>query len=115
MRNLESQLQTACVTWIRMQHPKECCFSVPNGAKRSIITASILKREGAMSGVADLFLMKANKDYNGLFIEMKKDTKAKQSPSQKEFQKICIDKGYAYIVISSLDDFRELIKNYLEN
>ena len=34
-RHLESELQQACVTWFRLQHPTNFCFAIPNGGQRS--------------------------------------------------------------------------------
>ena len=58
MRNIESQTQQACVRYFRLQYPRYagCFFSVPNGGRRDTVTGAILKAEGALAGVADLFL-----------------------------------------------------------
>lgn len=112
MRHVESTLQTHCVKWFRYQYPKRTLFSVPNGGQRNAITGAILKAEGALAGVADLFLMHAAKGYNGLFIEMKTKT-GRQQPSQVNFQAKCTAEGYLYAVCRSFDEFQNLINGYL--
>ena len=112
MNHHESKLQIEVVKWFRLQYPKLTLFSVPNGAKRNIVTATILKREGALAGVADLFLMYPSKTYHGLFIEMKIG-KGVQSEAQKEFEKQCRQFGYKYELCYSFDDFINIIQDYL--
>ena len=112
MKQLESKLQISCVTWFRMQYPSLVMWSVPNGGKRSVVTATILKREGALAGVADLFLRYPSKTYHGLFIEMKIGNGV-QSDSQKDFEKQCKKFGYKYEVCYSFDQFVKIINEYL--
>jgi len=77
--NEESRLQQACVKWFRMQYScyNYVLFAIPNGGNRSKATGAILKSEGALAGVADLFLSVPKVTYtetttkHGLFIEMK--------------------------------------------
>jgi len=126
MKHAESKLQIACVTWFRLQYPNEVLFAIPNGGQRNAITAKILKAEGTLAGVADLFLAKTeiqkldgvgsgyNIRYFGLFIEMKTD-KGRQAPSQIEFQKAVEGKGYKYIICRSFDEFKAEIDNYLKH
>lgn len=71
MRNIESQTQQACVRYFRLQYPRYagCFFSVPNGGRRDTVTGAILKAEGALAGVADLFLSVPNNVHHGLYVE----------------------------------------------
>lgn len=114
MRNIESQTQQACVRYFRLQYPRYagCFFSVPNGGRRDTVTGAILKAEGALSGVADLFLSVPNNVHHGLYVEMK-TRKGRQQDSQKAFQKAVEAQGYRYEICRSLDDFIALIKDYL--
>lgn len=114
-KNNESKLQQACVKWFRLQYPKEVLYAIPNGGKRDAITASILKAEGTLAGVADLFLM-SNFDNpaKGLYIEMKID-KGVQSDYQKAFEVNCINKGYNYAIARSFDEFVLIIRDFLNN
>ena len=102
------------MTWFRYQYRsiKHTLFAIPNGGKRDVITASIMKGEGVLPGVADIFFMVPNEKYHGLWIEMKTKT-GKQSDSQKEFQLTCEKVGYGYIVCRSLEEFQQAIREHL--
>lgn len=115
MLNIESRIQQACVRWFRLQYPHyaENFFSVPNGGYRNAVTGAILKAEGALAGVADLFLSVPNRFYHGLYIEMKKP-KGRQQESQKRFQQAVEAQGYKYMLCYSLDEFIELVNEYLK-
>ena len=113
MRDVEHRLQVACVRWMRFQYPNVLIFAIPNGGQRNVIVAKKLKDEGVLAGVADLFVMYANKyGYNGLFIEMKTKT-GRQTESQKEFEQYCLTHNYMYEVCRSFDEFRIIVSNYL--
>jgi hypothetical protein len=88
-------------------------FSIPNGGKRSAITAKIMKAEGQMSGVADLFLMYPHHGYHGLWIEMKTD-KGRQNENQKIFQTKAEQFGYKYCIVKSFEEFITTIIEYLK-
>lgn len=118
-KNAESSTQIACVKWFRMQFPEygNLLFSIPNGGKRNVVTAMILKAEGALAGVPDLFLSIPKLDSNlvwthGLYIEMKTD-KGKQSEAQKDFMLRVRVHGYQYEVVRSIDEFIKVTKDYL--
>lgn len=89
-------------------------FSVPNGGARNSITGAILKMEGALSGVSDLILLKPNRFYGCLCIEMKQP-KGRQQESQKEWQKAVESVGNKYVVCRSLDEFIEVVTDYLKD
>lgn len=118
--NEESKLQQACVKWFRMQYScyNYLLFAVPNGGKRGVVTASILKSEGTLAGVADFFLAVPKITYeetttkHGLFIEMK-TKEGSQSESQKEFQKKVELVGYQYTICRSVEEFIKTINDYL--
>jgi hypothetical protein len=110
----ESKLQQSMVKWFRYKYPEYTLMAIPNGHKRNAITGAILKREGVVAGVSDLFLMKANKDFHGLWIEVKLD-KGKQSESQKEFEVKALREGYSYVICKSTDHFIEVVTNYIND
>lgn len=115
-RDLEHKLQSACVRWYRLQYPKmkHNLFSVPNGGKRDAATAAKLKDEGALAGVADLILLKSNRFYGALLIEMK-TPEGRQSESQKDWQQKITNDGYKYVVVRSFDDFQREVRQYLSD
>ena len=114
MRHLESDIQIACVRWFRYRHPKlaRLLFAVPNGGARNAVTASILKAEGVVAGVADLLLLVPSGGWHGLAIEMKKPT-GRQSESQKAWQIAVEGQGYRYAVCRSVEGFITTVEGYL--
>lgn len=115
--NEEHQIQCACVRWFAYQYPQlnGRLFAVPNGGKRSRKTASEMKAEGVVSGVSDFVLLKSNRDYGALLIEMK-TPKGSQTDTQKKWQQtITADGEYKYVVCRSLDDFMREVNDYLKN
>lgn len=113
-RDLEHRLQCACVRWFRLAYHQyqHNLFAVPNGGYRAPATASKIKAEGALPGVSDLILLLARGRYHGLLIEMKTKT-GRQSEAQKEWQRAIEADGYKYVVVRSIEEFTEVITNYL--
>ena len=115
MKHQESTIQINCVKWLRYQYPQlaNLFFAIPNGGYRNPVTAKIMKAEGVLAGVADLFLSYPNKTKHGLYIEMK--TKAgKQSEYQKQFQSNVEAVGYQYTVCHDLIEFIDTLNKYLK-
>lgn len=113
----EHHIQCACVKYFNLKYPKlkGRLFAVPNGGRRDAVTGGKLKDEGVTAGVSDLILLKSNRDYGALLIEMKTPV-GRQSDSQKEWQKIICENGeYKYVVCRSLDDFIREVDDYLKN
>lgn len=116
MKHEESKLQQACVKWFRLQYPMyaRLLFAIPNGGARNEITGSLLKAEGVVAGVPDLFLA-VGRDVlaeHGLFIEMKAPN-GKVTPRQAEMHKLLTAQGYEVVVCYSFDDFKQAIEDYL--
>lgn len=116
MKNEESKIQQACVTWFDLQYQRYSTlfFAVPNGGKRNVITATIMKKEGVRRGVADLILLLPRNGYHGLLIEMK-TKKGRQSEFQKAFQAATECQGYKYAVCRSEDEFKQVVNEYIKN
>jgi len=120
MRQDESKLQQACVKWFRYSFPHILIFAIPNGGKRGIITARIMKGEGVLPGVPDLFIASGGSPLrvdtigkNGLFCEMK-TAKGKLSPAQKEVHAKLEQAGYCVKVCRSFDEFQQTVNEYLK-
>ena len=111
----ERQIQIRCVSWFRQRYPEASgvFFAVPNGGIRNAWTAKNLKDEGVLSGVADLILLLPRHGYAALCIEMKK-IGGRQSDSQKVFETACKEYKVKYVVCYSLEEFQEVIVDYLE-
>lgn len=116
--NREHDLQVACVEWFRYQYSRLTLrlFAVPNGGYRDRKTASKLKDEGVISGVSDLILLKPNRHFHALLIEMKvSDKYSRQSVEQKEWQlSLTSLDEYKYVVCRSIDDFMREVNDYLK-
>ena len=130
MNHEESKIQQQCVSWFRAQYPQFSMLLVHpinEGSQYTRVTGAIHKAEGAVAGVSDLlFFMAAEFDedipgfiklyrhYQGLCIEFK-TPKGKQSPEQKEWERMVKAAGYEYKIVRSVDEFRTLIKTWIEH
>jgi hypothetical protein len=123
MRNhKEDDLQIDCITWIRLQYPDVVCFHAKNGGSlKSAREGARFKKMGVLAGTPDLFVMQPGQliglfavIYHGLFIELKAGKAGKQSEAQKDFEQKAIAAGYAYHVVRSLDEFMDIVNNYLK-
>jgi hypothetical protein len=114
MRSEESIIQKHCVAWFRMQHQQYAglLFAIPNGGQRKKATAGIIKAEGVVRGVADLFLSVPRGQFHGMYVEMK-TYKGRQSPEQVAFENAVIMQGYRYEVCHCVEDFIHEISTYL--
>lgn len=112
----EHRLQTSCVAWYRYRFPKmrHNLFAIPNGGRRDRLTGAKLKEEGVLAGVADLILLKSNRFYGALLIEMK-TSKGRQSENQKQWQSLITKDGYKYVICRNIDDFQREVINYLND
>jgi hypothetical protein len=112
----EHEEQASLIKWfdITQKHLKCRLFAIPNGGQRHILVASKLKAEGVRRGVPDLMLPVKNRDYCGLFIEMKAK-KGKATPEQLEWIYYLNSAGYFALVCYGLDEAKMAILTYLAN
>lgn len=112
----EDNLQSECFKYFHNSHclrnnnPRLCMFSVPNGGTRNIIEAKKLKATGLIAGVADTIILFPNAFT--LFVEFKTTTGV-QSDKQKEFEATVNALGFRYTIIRSIDQFKQLIGEYI--
>jgi len=113
----EAKIQQEIVEWFKNNYclkfhiPRYCIFSVPN--ERSNVKEQMrMIATGLLSGVSDLIVVMPKKVY---FVEVK-DAKGTQKPKQKDFEKQVSSLGFTYILVRSLDEFKDFIQNrfYLE-
>jgi len=111
----EHHLQCICINWFDLYYPKLRLnlFAIPNGGLRNKMVAKKLKKEGARSGVWDLFLSLPNATNNGLYIESKNGDNC-LTDNQIIF-KSANDNNYSFAVIRSLDEFQMVLKSYMNN
>lgn len=113
----EHRIQCECVRYFHLRYPhlRGRLFAVPNGGRRDAATAGRLKAEGVVAGVSDLVLLKPNREFGALLIEMKRKG-GRQSESQKQWEKIITADGeYKYVKCFGFDDFKREVDNYLLN
>jgi hypothetical protein len=112
----EHNEQRAFFEWVAVQkniHPElKMMFAIPNGFMSTIRQRSKMVVEGMQSGVPDIFLAVAKKNYHGLFMEMKIKG-GRISPNQQDWLKRLDEQGYYDSVCYSADEAIELVKWYL--
>lgn len=114
MRHIEDTLQKNCVQWFSLAYRPYYLLlhHSPNGGKRNAIEAAKFKAMGVRAGFPDLILCVARGKYHGLFVELK-TAKGRQTDNQKYFQKALEAQGYRYEVARSLDEFRRIVTQYM--
>ena len=126
MYRRESNLQSACVRYFRMQYPAlgRLYISVPNGVPLGRASAAQFIREGLTKGVADTLLLVARGGFHGLAIEFKTEDiiykggrkitqRTYQKPEQREWQEMVEAQGWRYEVIRTFEEFEALVRGYL--
>ncbi len=115
----EHDEQASAVAWARSQihrlPPLRWLFAIPNGGHRHIRQAALLKEEGVLPGVCDLFLPCPNKLYHGLFIEVKRSDGRHSDvrPQQFEFIDYVNGQGYLAVVCFGRDEIVAALEDYL--
>jgi hypothetical protein len=106
----------ACVKWFQAQYPqhRKLLFSVPNGGYRNLATAKRMKLEGVVAGVSDLIMLIPAHGFHGLCIEMK-TPKGRQTENQKAWQDHVEAHGYIYTLARSIEEFQNIINDYLKH
>ena len=114
----EAQHQALLIKWtqlpsIREQYPElKLLHHIPNGGKRDTIEAKHLKAQGVKSGVPDLCLPVARKEYHGLYIEMKTET-GKPSDNQKWWIEQLNGQKYKAVICHGWEEARKCLTDYL--
>ena len=114
----EGRIQSSCVAWFWNTYPqyRELYFCVPNENARedsNASTGAIRRSMGVVKGVSDTILFLARGKYHALCVEFKTDI-GRQSDAQRLWQSKVEAQGFRYEVVRSLEEFKKLIKEYLE-
>lgn len=117
-RHEEDKLQMACKSWFDAQYPNlsKLLHHSPNegllmrrdrdGAKR--------KAMGVRAGFPDFVLLRSNRFYGYLAIELK-TAKGRQTANQKEYERAVERSGGRYVVVRSIEGFMEVVNDYLKD
>ncbi len=126
MKHKESDLQIRCIKWFRYQYPPFAMLmhhpkNEGHGNRRQ---GAIAKAEGVTPGVADIILHVPSyincqaedithiRFYTSLAIEMKTAT-GRQSPEQRQWQRLFEASGGRYVIIRSYDEFVSEVTRYM--
>jgi hypothetical protein len=97
--------QVEVVKWLRRRGA--VVFAVPNGGKRSKITAAILKEEGVEAGVPDLVCLTRPPKaahFVGVVIEMKRRKGGSFPPAQRAWKAHFERAGWLHILGKGCED-----------
>lgn len=98
----EAHEQEALFQWANYQkctYPElGLLYAVPNGGSRNIIEAANLKKQGVKAGVPDICLPVAKNGFNGLYIELKRETGGQVSKEQGFWIENLRKQGYHAVV-----------------
>ena len=113
----EGKIQAECFAWFWNTFPeyRKLLFHVPNENDRADsnpIQGAIRKSLGVVSGVSDFVLLLPRGGHGALLIEMK-DEHGTQKSAQREWQLIVERHGYRYEICRSLEQFKAIIADYL--
>jgi len=123
----EKQLHKQICRFIKLQYPKVIFLSDMSGLKVSIGTAIQMKALRSSRGLPDLLILKPNKDFYGLFIEIKtktsdvylKDGKTLRNNEHVKEQSEMLDRlsklGYKAVYGIGYDNCINIIKEYLND
>lgn len=86
---------------------------IANERRTSPQQGALLKRMGVVSGVADIFIPRAARRRNGLFIELK-TLKGKPSPAQIKFLDDMNAENYFALICYGAEEAIETIKTFYD-
>ena len=112
MKNEESRIQEAVVTYLRHQYPTALHCASAGGVRTSMRQAIMMKRTGYVRGFPDLMILESSKDYKGLFIELK-TKKGVASKEQKWWKEELTKRGYRSEICKGFDSEKQVIDEYL--
>lgn len=113
MNNEEDIIQAACYWWFWNTHRiyRKLLFAVPNGGKRSKITAMLMKSTGVTPGIPDLIFVVYGKCY-AFEVKVPGGTLTGDQPLVHQ---IWDTYGNPIWIIYSLEQFQEIITGIIYN
>lgn len=117
MKSSEAQEQKIIIQWCEWNKHKypelDMLIHIPNEGKRSPRAGAELKRMGLKKGFPDLQLLVPNKEYYGLFIELKADKTKRLTKEQKQWLEKLNEYGYKAVRCNGSEEAIDTIKEYL--
>ena len=119
----EEQLHKQVCTYIKTQYPNVLFNTDSSGIKLTIGQAKKLKALRSCNGFPDIAIYESRGGYNGLFIELKRETpykkygaikKSEHLKEQLEMQNKLMCRGYFAQFCWNFDMTKRLIDNYLK-
>ena len=100
--------------WMAKRIPElHLMHAIPNGGKRDIRTAAMLKAEGVKPGVPDIFLPVSRGGKHGLYIELKRRKGGVISKAQEAWIRALTNQGYMCAVCHGAEAARDEILAYM--
>lgn len=125
MKKVEEKLQTAISKYIKLQYPDVIFTAEKSGLKLSIGQAVKAKNQRNPSrGLPDVLMLQPNKNYKGLFLEVKKETpylksgklsNNKHIQEQNEVLKRLNSLGYLALFVWSFDMAKVVLDSYMKD
>lgn len=117
MVQYEQYDQINVISWAKLHEWKwpelKLLMHIPNGGKRDVRTAAMLKASGVKAGVPDLLLPVPRGNYHGLWIELKHG-KNKASELQKQWLADLKEQGYKTAIAVGFDEAVEVLQDYMD-
>lgn len=115
----EGRIQSECFVYFHNTYPeyRGLYFCVPNENSRAdsnSATGAIRRAMGVTAGVSDSLMLISRGRWHGLCIEYKRED-GYQSQAQKVWQSKVEAQGFRYEVVRSLEQFKELVREYLNS
>ena len=111
----EHQEQVMLFQWADWALRPNLLYAIPNGGKRDIRTAAMLKAEGVKPGVPDICLPIPRGGKHGLYIELKRRKGGTVSKEQEAWIRALMGQGYMCAVCHGWEAARDEILRYLED
>jgi VRR-NUC domain len=87
-------------------------YHIPNGEKRSIITAVKLKKMGVLPGIPDYHLPVARRGFHSLYIELKSET-GRVSDTQQKLHLELVRRNNVVVIAFGAQDAIHYLEKYI--
>lgn len=111
MKQIEQQIQTAVVKYIRLSYPDLLFCASAGGMRTSFKQAVKMKATGYVRGFPDLFIYEPVGKYYGLALEIK-TSKGRPTKEQLNWKKRLLDRGYFAEIVYGFEHTRKVIDSY---